>query len=275
VFYKEFFMDKQKILLVDDERDIRELFGEALEQEGYSVATAGDGNEGIEKFKGDIFDIVLSDLNMPGISGLGFLKEIKKLNSKIPFIIITAYGSVDTTVKALKDGAFDYITKPVDMDKILPILKKAVRLKKEAVYTESLAQFIENRFKVCIPARIEFIEPVISQIEEISRIIGYNGGRFDVNIKNALYEAILNAIIHGNKMDKNKRVDIDANITGKRLEVDIMDEGNGFDPSPYLDSGINGNLSKIKGRGIFLMRSVMDVVKYNRRGNVISMVKYA
>lgn len=126
-------MDKQKILLVDDEKDILELFSEALEQEGYSVATAHNGNEGIEKFKGDIFDIVLSDLNMPGISGLGFLKEIKRLNSRVPFIIITAYGSIETTVQALKDGAFDYITKPVKMEEIVPIFKKASRLKKRIV----------------------------------------------------------------------------------------------------------------------------------------------
>ncbi|MBI3813729.1 MAG: response regulator [Nitrospinae bacterium] len=268
-------MDKQKILLVDDERDILELFGEALEQEGYSIATAGNGNEGIEKFKGDIFDIVLSDLNMPGMSGLGFLKEIKRLNSRVPFIIITAYGSVETTVKALKDGAFDYITKPVNMEEIVPILKKAVRLKKESSYTEVLAQHIENRFKVCILNKIEFIEPVISQIEGISRIVGYNGGRFDVNLKNAIYEAVLNAIIHGNRMDKNKRVDIDANITCKRLETDIADEGSGFDPSPYLGAVINGNLSKLKGRGIFLIRGVMDNVRYNSKGNVITMEKYA
>lgn len=116
---------------------------------------------------------------------------------------------------------------------------------------------------------------MINQIAGISKIVGYSGGRFDVNIKNALYEAILNAIIHGNRMDKNKRVDIDANITGKRLEIDIADEGNGFDPSPYIGSITNGNLSKIKGRGIFLVRSVMDEVRYNSRGNVITMVKYA
>jgi len=267
-------MDKQKILLVDDEKDILELFGEALEQEGYSVATAGNGNEGIERFKGDIFDIVLSDLNMPGISGLGFLKEIKRLDSKVPFIIITAYGSIETTIKALKDGAFDYITKPVDMEEIVPILKKAVRLKKESSYMDVLSQFIENRHKASILNKIEFIEPVINQIEGISRIIGYNGGRFDVNIKNAIYEAVLNAIIHGNRMDKNKRVDINASITGKRLEIDIADEGNGFDPSQYLGFVVNGNLTKPKGRGIFLIKSVMDEVRYNSKGNVVTMVKY-
>ncbi len=267
-------MDKQKILLVDDEKDILELFGEALRQEGYSIATAGSGNEGVEKFKTDIFDIVLSDLNMPGMSGLAFLKEIKRLDSKVPFIIITAYGSIETTVKALKDGAFDYITKPViNMNEIIPVLKKAVRLKKELSYTDVLSQFAETRFKASIPARIEIIEPLISQIEAVSKIAGYNSGKFDVNIKNAVYEAVLNAITHGNRMDKNKKVDIDANITSKRLEIDIADEGNGFDPSPYLGALINDNLSKLKGRGIFLVRGVMDEVRYNRRGNVITIVK--
>ena len=271
----EAFMDKQKILLVDDENSILTLFGEVLEREGYGVTLAESGEKGIEKFKADAFDVVISDLYMPGISGIDFLEEVRRLDNKIPFIIITGYGSVETTIDALKKGAFDYITKPINMDEISPILKKAVSLRRETVYSESLSQFIENRFKVCIPGRIEFVETVLSEVEKISRVVGYKGERFYMNIKNAIYEGALNAIIHGNKMDKNKKICIDVVITGTQLEANIADEGIGFDPYQYLKATEYGSFSVTKGKGIFLIRSVMDEISYNKTGNKLTMVKYA
>lgn len=268
-------MNKQKVLLVDDENSILTLFGEVLEREGYGVTLAESGEKGIEKFKADAFDVVISDLYMPGISGIDFLEEVRRLDNRIPFIIITGYGSVETTIDALKKGAFDYITKPINMDEISPILKKAVNLRRETVYSESLSHLIENRFKVCIPGRIEFVETVLSEVEKISRVVGYKGERFYMNIKNAIYEGALNAIIHGNKMDKNKKICIDAVITGARLEINIADEGIGFDPHQYLKATEYGSFSVTKGKGIFLIRSVMDEISYNKTGNKLTIVKYA
>lgn len=268
-------MNKQKVLLVDDENSILTLFGEVLEREGYGVTLAESGEKGIEKFKADVFDVVISDLYMPGISGIDFLEEVRRLDNRIPFIIITGYGSVETTIDALKKGAFDYITKPINMDDISPILKKAVSLRRETVYSESLSQLVENRYNVCIPGRIEFVETVLNEIEKISRVVGYKGERFYMNIKNAVYEGALNAIIHGNRMDKNKKICIDAVITGTRLEVNIADEGIGFDPYQYLKATEYGNFSVTKGKGIFLIRSVMDEISYNRTGNKLTIVKYA
>jgi two-component system response regulator PilR (NtrC family) len=110
---------QEKILVVDDEDIIRESLSFILKKEGYFVEEAANGKEAYDKLKEDSFDLVISDLEMPVMKGTELLEEIKKLDIKTSVIIVTAFGSLDTAIKALRNGASDYILKPVEFDELL------------------------------------------------------------------------------------------------------------------------------------------------------------
>ncbi len=114
------------ILVVDDELSMREFLKILLEKAGYQVTTAADASSAIDHIQNKDFDLVLSDIRMPGMGGLTLLEKIKEVNSSIPVIMITAYASPDNAVVAMKSGAFDYITKPFKVDEITKIIRSAI-----------------------------------------------------------------------------------------------------------------------------------------------------
>ncbi len=114
------------ILIVDDELSMREFLKILLEKEGYNAETAPDASTAIDKLKEHTFELVISDVKMPGVGGLTLLEKIKELNGNIPVIMITAFASPENAVRAMKNGAFDYITKPFNVEEIVDIVKKAI-----------------------------------------------------------------------------------------------------------------------------------------------------
>jgi two-component system response regulator PilR (NtrC family) len=114
------------ILVVDDELSMREFLKILLEKEGYEVSTASEASSAIELIKGQSFDLVVSDIKMPGMGGLTLLEKIKEIDSSLPVIMITAFASPENAVIAMKSGAFDYITKPFKVDEIIKIIKSAI-----------------------------------------------------------------------------------------------------------------------------------------------------
>ncbi len=115
-----------KILVADDEKSIRTVLRKFLESMGHQVEEAENGKEALNKLKNEIFDLGLVDIKMPSISGLDILKEVKD----VPIVIITAYGTMDYTIKAMELGAADYITKPFDLDEIKRLIEKLKRVEK-------------------------------------------------------------------------------------------------------------------------------------------------
>ncbi len=119
-------MESMKILVVDDEAPIRDMIRKGLSQMGgYNVEVAQNGVEAIEKIEKDVFDLVLTDLKMPEMDGLELLKTIKGTRPEVMVILVTAYGSIETAVEAMKIGANDYITKPIDLNELLIHVSKA------------------------------------------------------------------------------------------------------------------------------------------------------
>lgn len=118
-----------KILVVDDEEIIRESLSFVLKKEGYVVEEAENGKIAYDKIIADNFDVVITDLEMPGMKGIQLVEEIQKLNIQTAVIIITAYGSLETAIAALRNGASDYILKPIEFDEILIKIKKLLEIK--------------------------------------------------------------------------------------------------------------------------------------------------
>jgi len=106
------------ILIIDDEENIRKYLGQSLAKDGFDVYTAQYGKEGLNLLLQKHIDVVLLDLNLPDISGLDVLRKIKKVDAQSIVIIITAYGDIGSAVEAIKLGAYDYLTKPFDVEDI-------------------------------------------------------------------------------------------------------------------------------------------------------------
>ena len=131
-------MTKKRVLVVDDEENLRNMLTMIIRKEGYDVDTSRDGLEALSKIEDDEYDFVLCDLKMPKMDGLGLLKALQGNNhGDSTFIMMSAYGAIDTAIEAMKLGAYDYISKPFKTDEIILTLKKAEereRLKRENVF---------------------------------------------------------------------------------------------------------------------------------------------
>ena len=127
-------MSQSHILVIDDDPAVRQVLSETLANEGHQVTLVSSGLEGVEAAKDQPVHVVLTDLQMPGIDGLETIDRISKVDSKIIAIVMTGYGTIDCAVRAMKAGAFDFITKPFEPDTVTVVVKKALdvyKLKQE------------------------------------------------------------------------------------------------------------------------------------------------
>jgi len=114
------------ILIIDDEKAIRKTLSEILSYEGYKIEEASDGEEGLRKFRDKTFDVVLCDIKMPRLDGIEFLDKVREYNPDIPVIMISGHGTIETAVEAVKKGAYDYIAKPPDLNRLLITIRNAM-----------------------------------------------------------------------------------------------------------------------------------------------------
>jgi two-component system response regulator AtoC len=119
--------ERKQVLIVDDEPNLRKILSAQLSRDGYDVLTAEDGEQGLATLKEHHIDLVITDLKMPKVDGMTLLKKALIEEPELPIILITAHGTIDTAVEALKAGAFDFVTKPFDKDEVRQIVSKALK----------------------------------------------------------------------------------------------------------------------------------------------------
>ena len=174
-------MNKQKsqILIVDDDKTHRNMLKTLLNKWGYALAQADDGQTAIDMVTEKAYDLVLMDIKMIKVSGLVALKEIKKINPAIPVIIMTAFSSIDTAVEALKNGAYDYLTKPFDFDKLkITILRSLehTQLKKENfLLKETLGKNFDCNNIIGKNKKMQKLIQTISQVAKTDATVLING----------------------------------------------------------------------------------------------------
>ncbi|MCP4724466.1 MAG: response regulator, partial [bacterium] len=137
----------KNLLIIDDNEGYRSSVKSLLTREGYSVDDAPDGISGLEKFREVNHDLVLTDLIMENIDGLKVVEEIKKINSTTEVILITAYGTVETAVKAIKAGAYDYVTKESKIDEVILAIERAMEKKKLADKVILFENELKSKYK--------------------------------------------------------------------------------------------------------------------------------
>jgi two-component system response regulator HydG len=188
------------VLVVDDDSAHRTMLRTLIDGWGYDVSEADDGSTAVEKIKKTVFDLVLMDVRMVKVSGLEALETIKALNPAIPVIIMTAFSSVETAVKALKQGAHDYLTKPLDFDKLRLTIDRAMehtRLKEEnRLLRETLGQQFDSQNIIGrSPAMLKLLETV-SQVAPSEATVLISGD-------SGTGKELIAGAIHFNSLRKN------------------------------------------------------------------------
>lgn len=138
----------QSILVIDDERAIRKTLNEILSFEGFTVDEAADGEEGIKKIKENNYDCILCDIKMPKRDGIEVLQVAREERPDVPFIVISGHGNIETAVDAVKKGAFDYISKPPDLNRLLITLRNAMDKKSLVAETKQLRKRISRGYEM-------------------------------------------------------------------------------------------------------------------------------
>lgn len=155
-----------KILIVDDEKGIRRTLTEILEYEGYEVSEAQDGIEGLNEIKLNSYDVVFMDIKMPRLDGMDALAQVVKFKPDLPVIMISGHGDMDTAVKAVKDGAFDYIAKPPDLNRLLITVRNALEKTSLISETKTLKRKVHKTREIV--GKSEAIEKIKGTIERVA-----------------------------------------------------------------------------------------------------------
>lgn len=168
-----------KILVIDDERSIRNTIGEVLEMEGHTVKKAENGVQGYEMIEGEAFDLVISDIKMPEMDGIELLDKLIENRPDTTVVMISGHGSIDTAVECIKKGAFDYIEKPIDMNRILVTVRNALERGSLVKETKTLRRKVGHVGEIV--GRSPAIERVKTLIDKVAAtdarvlITGSNG----------------------------------------------------------------------------------------------------
>ncbi len=168
-----------KILVIDDEQSIRKTLKEILEYEEHQVDTAKDGFEGLDKIKNSQYDVILLDIKMPQMDGIEVLEKIMSISPDTPVIMITGHGTIETAVEALKKGAYDFLEKPLDLNRLLVAIRNALEKKDLVKETKRLRKKVQKTYELV--GESEPIKKVKEMIERVAPtdakvlIIGENG----------------------------------------------------------------------------------------------------
>jgi two-component system response regulator PilR (NtrC family) len=241
-------MLEDRILVADDEQSMREFLDIMLKKEGYKVSLASNGEEVLKLIDKDLFDLILLDIRMPKLDGIGVLKKIKTASPETIVIMITAYASADTAIKAMKEGAYDYITKPFKVDEIKLIIKNALEKKNLQKENLLLKQVVRDRYRfgsiigqsskmLSLYDLLEKIAPTKTNIlitgesgtgkELAAKAIHYNSSRKDKAFVTLNCGAIPESLIESELFGHMKGAFTDA-ITTKKGLFEMADEGSIF-----------------------------------------------
>jgi CheY-like chemotaxis protein/anti-sigma regulatory factor (Ser/Thr protein kinase) len=293
-----------KILIVDDSAFDRQRAAKILARQSTGgegdlvVVFAADGKAALEVIAEEQPDVVVTDLQMPNMDGLELVREVRSKHQGLPVIIMTAAGSEDTALEAIRRGAASYVPKNAMAADLLETVEGVLETVQQTRDQQRIRQCLkqtETQFVLTNDASL--IPPLVGYLKDsLLRFTGAdNGDALRVTV--ALREALLNAMHHGNlgmssqlresdeskyhamveerrlqEPYKDRHVYLTVTESSRETVYTIRDEGAGFDPSSLPDPTDPANLEKVSGRGLLLIRSFMTEVRHNETGNVITMV---
>ncbi len=301
----DFALLPKRILVVDDEEIIRDVISNKIQKSlGYEVVEAGNGVEALKHVDEAIPDLIITDIKMPEMNGIELLRQIRERRLNVPVIILTGYGTIEDAISAIRLGAKSFIKKPFDMNEVISLIENIFTVHQEAADVHEIVPFIRTQsFTIRVPTNYVYLSKVINYVfASVRDCWGMQGGQLN-DIKVALYEALLNAFEHGNlqvdkqvkesslvlghnvyrkylleqmanEENKKKSITVFVSIDPLRAEIRVLDEGAGFNHSSVSEHIDPESFMKTYGRGLFLIKSLMDEVSFNERGNMVTFLKY-
>jgi len=264
----------EKVLIVDDDDTVRTTLKRVLIRDDLDVTLACSAKEGLEILKKEEFQLIITDVKMPEMDGITFLKKAKTDKPEIPVVVLTGFATIEMTRDALQNGAYNFLTKPFEIEDIKTIVRRGLNLKKDVIRNKEVAKFTKCIFDIDIPNKEELLNGVMFIILEQLKLQDFNQRVMSTEILMALDEALTNAFKHGNKKDPGKKIIIHTEADNEKTKIIVRDEGDGFAPDKLINPLSAEGMEKNCGRGVFLIKSYMDEVSYNDRGNELSMMKF-
>lgn len=288
------------VLLVDDSpMDLRLAQGLLGKCADLRVVCAVDAEDAIAQLEDCEADVVVTDLVMPGMSGLELVSALKSDYPLIPVVLITGQGSEEVAVEALRQGAASYVSKSNLARDLRDTVAQVLAASHEDRTFRRLMHRISNtQTSFVLDNDMALIHSLVKYLQQMTRCLPLADETERMRVGIALEEAILNAFYHGNleisselrevdyrayeELAKrrcselpycDRRIYVDAQLSREEAIYTIRDEGPGFDPSDLPDPTDPANLEKPSGRGVLLMRTFMDEVVYNDAGNTVRLVK--
>jgi len=288
------------ILVVDDDEVDRELAERCLKDlQDLELSYARDGQEALESLEKRQPDLILTDLRMPRVDGLELVERVRESFPAVPVVLMTAQGSEQIAMKAIRSGAASYVPKgdlKTDLAEVVDQILETSEARKSARQVLGFLTERQSRFELENDPHL--ITALGAWIQESLERLGFANETVRSQIGIALIEAVSNAMIHGNleigselrrgdraeyyrrieerrkqKPFSDRRVHCVARESRHAAEYVIADDGPGFDRSTLPDPTSPDNVLSVSGRGVWLIRNFMDEVEYNDRGNEIHMIK--
>jgi CheY-like chemotaxis protein len=290
------------VLVVDDSATDRRLVGGLLQKSGgLSVDYAVDGRDAINRFQESIPDLVVTDLIMPELDGLGLVAAIKSEFPLVPVVLMTARGNEEVALAALREGAAGYVPKRILAHDLVQTAKRILAASHEDRslsrlmhrMTQNQSSFVLHNDATLIPLLLGYLQQAIRCVrlgDELDRL----------RIRLAVEEALLNAMFRGNlevtsRLQQSdvaaydelvrqraseppycdRRTFVSWSISREGIEVTIRDEGPGFDPDSADKREDSVDFDTVFGRGTLIMRTFMDETRYSASGNEVTLIKHA
>lgn len=273
----------KRILVVDDDRTTRHLLRALLKKAGYQVATAQDGVEALRKIEKGGFDLVVADVWMPRMNGLEMLARLRAEGRQARVVVMTSDSTPETLLRAVREQAFQYLTKPIQAAELLEIVESA--LQAEALPPIEVLSARPDWVELLVPCAIE-------AAERIQGIMAHLDTDLPADVRGAVAqvfrEMLLNAVEWGGQLDPNRKVRIAYLRARRMLLYRIADPGPGFnfediphaavsyEPDKRMDY-VSVRLEKGMrpgGFGILMARAMVDELLYNEAHNEVVFVKY-
>ncbi|OGK08493.1 MAG: hypothetical protein A2Y63_04220 [Candidatus Riflebacteria bacterium RBG_13_59_9] len=301
----EFSLLPKRILVVDDEEIIRDVIASKIQKSlAYDVVQASNGVTALRSIEEAAPDLIITDIKMPEMDGIELLGEIRKRHLNVPVIILTGYGTLEDAMSAIRLGAKSFIKKPFDINQIISLIENIFAVHQEIADAQEIVPFIRSQsFTIRIPNNYIYLSKAINYAFTTVRACWEMEADQLNDIKVALYEALLNSFEHGNlRVDKEskekylllghsvyrkyliermateenrgKSITVFVSIDPIRVEISVLDDGPGFDHSSVNENLDPESFMKLYGRGLFLIKNLMDEVSFNDRGNSVRFLKY-
>ena len=277
-------MPDARILVVDDDPDIHLLLGAILKDAGFGMTSAASGAEGLERLEAGPYDLVLTDVCMPGLDGLELLQRIHERCPATPVVVMTAQNTSDNLIRSIREKAFAYFSKPFSPSAVVEMVNRALDSPAQRDDIEVLSATpgwiaLQLRCKVETANRLlQFLRelPVELPVEE------------QEDIATAFRELLINAIEHGGRLDPDQKVEVACIRLTRAILYYIRDPGKGFSFEDLAHAAVSSSPEnpfdhvavrseagmRPGGFGIFMTRSIADELMYNEKGNQVLLVKY-